>query len=357
MDDRGGMSSIIGWDLGGANIKLAHLENGRVLDVAQIPCPVLQDRTKFDAALAEAFKHVAAPALHAVTMTGELSDVFSDRQDGVHYLVSLMVAGAAGTPLVFYGGKFSGGKPGFLDAAQAKRQALDVASVNWHVSAALAARQHADGLLIDVGTTTTDLIPFRSGVPSARGYTDGERLTEGELVYTGAVRTPVMAVAQEAPFRGRVQRIAAERFATMADVWRLTGDLPQNADPYPTPDLKGKSREESAARLARMLGRELDEAPLSEWVEIARHFAACQLETLEDAARALIAREGLGAKAPVIGAGCGRFMASRLAKRLGHFYRDFADLIDCAPETREMVAVCAPAVAVALLSPATREPA
>ena len=356
MDDRGGMSDIIGWDLGGANIKLAQLENGRVLDVAQIPCPALQDRTKFDAALAEAFKHVTAPALHAVTMTGELSDVFSDRQDGVHYLVSLMVAASQGTPLVFYEGKVSGGKPGFLDAAQAMRNALSVASANWHASAALVARRHTDGLLIDVGTTTTDLIPFRSGLPSAHGYTDGERLTEGELVYTGAVRTPVMAVAQEAPFRGRAQRIAAERFATMADVWRLTGDLPQNADPYPTPDLKGKSREESAARLARMLGRELDEAPLSEWVEIARHFAACQLGTLEDAARTLIAREGLGTDAVVIGAGCGRFMAEQLAKRLGHLYRDFADLIDGAPETREMAAVCAPAVAVALLSPATREP-
>jgi uncharacterized hydantoinase/oxoprolinase family protein len=105
-----------------------------------------------------------------------------------------------------------------------------------------------------------------------------------------------------------------------------------------------------------MLGRELGEAPLSEWVEIARHFAACQLGSLEDAARALIAREGLGTDAAVIGAGCGRFMAEQLAKRLGHLYRDFADLIDCAPETREMAAVCAPAVAVALLSPATRGP-
>jgi probable H4MPT-linked C1 transfer pathway protein len=356
MDDRGGMNNIIGWDLGGANIKRARLENGRVLEVAQIPCPALQDRTKFDAALAEAFRHVAAPALHAVTMTGELSDVFADRQDGVHYLVSLMVAASRGTPLVFYGGEFSGDKPGFLDAAQAMRHAPSVASANWHASAVLAARHYQDGLLIDVGTTTTDLIPFRSGAPSVNGYTDGERLTEGELVYTGAVRTPVMAVAQEAPFRGRAQRIAAERFATMADVWRLTGDLPQNADPYPAPDLKGKSREESAARLARMLGRDMGEALLSEWVEIARHFAACQLRELENAARALIAREGLGTDAVVIGAGCGRFMAQHVAKRLGHSYRDFAVLIDCAPETREMAAVCAPAVAVALLSPATRGP-
>jgi uncharacterized hydantoinase/oxoprolinase family protein len=92
-------------------------------------------------------------------------------------------------------------------------------------------------------------------VVAAQGYTDGERLAERELVYTGVVRTPVMAVARSAPFKGRMQGVAAERFATMADVWRLLGALPAGADPYPTPDLKGKSTQESATRLARMLGR------------------------------------------------------------------------------------------------------
>ena len=114
-----------------------------------------------------------------------------------------------------------------------------------------------DGLLVDIGTTTTDLVPLKSGAVAARFYSDGERLAGGELIYTGAVRTPVMAVARTAPFNGRMQRIAAERFATMADVWRLVGELPHDADPYPTPDRMGKSTQESAARLARMLGRDL----------------------------------------------------------------------------------------------------
>ena len=82
----------------------------------------------------------------------------------------------------------------------------------------MVARRHADELLVDAGTTTTDLIPIKAGKVAARGATDAERLTEGELLYTGVVRTPVMAVAHSAPFRGRVQKIAAERFATMADV-------------------------------------------------------------------------------------------------------------------------------------------
>jgi probable H4MPT-linked C1 transfer pathway protein len=242
------------------------------------------------------------------------------------------------------------GEAGFLAPEEAKRRTLEVASANWHATASLVARRHADALLVDAGTTTTDLIPIKAGKLASRGATDAGRLTEGELLYTGVVRTPVMAVAHSAPFKGRVQRIAAERFATMADVWRLAGDLPDDADPYPAADQRGKSPEESAARLARMLGRDASEAELAEWITLARYFADCQLAEIEHTARGLAERDALPPRAPVIGAGCGRFIAKQLAERLGCPYLDFADLIDAAPEAREMAARCAPAVAVALLA-------
>jgi probable H4MPT-linked C1 transfer pathway protein len=338
------MTTIAGWDLGGANLKLASVKNGALVHAALIPCPLRQDASKFDAALAEALPLCPAGAVHVVTMTGELSDVFPDRAEGVAYLVGMMREATDGEAL------FYGVESGFIDCIRAVERSPEVASANWHASAALLAGMFADALWVDVGTTTTDLIPLKGGAVAARGYTDGERLALGELVYTGIVRTPVMAVAHEAPLGGRTQRIAAERFATMADVWRLLGELPRGADPYPTPDLKGKTTQESAARLARMLGRDASEAGLLAWVGVARHFAECQLAEIEAAALALLARETLGADATVIGAGCGRFVARILAQRIGRPYRDFAELIDCAPETREAAATCAPAVALALLA-------
>jgi len=339
------MTRVIGWDLGGANIKLASIEDGRIASLAQIPCPIIPERRKFDAAVEAALPLIAPPASHAVTMTGELSDVFGDRAQGVAYLVDLMVRTAGAQPLSIYAGG-----AGFLAPHDAKRLMLDVASANWHATASLVARHHADGLLVDVGTTTTDLIPIKAGKVAARGATDAERLTEGELLYTGVVRTPVMAAAHSAPFRGRVQRIAAECFATMADVWRLAGDLPDDADPYPAADQRGKTKEESAARLARMLGRDASDAELAEWIALARYFAECQLAEIEHTARSLAERDALPPSALVIGTGCGRFIARRLADRLARPYFDFGDLIDAAPETREMAARCAPAVAVALLA-------
>ena len=99
-----------------------------------------------------------------------------------------------------------------------------------------------------------------------------------------------------------------------------------------------------------MLGRDANEAELAEWIALARYFADCQLAEIEHTARNLSERDALSPDAPVIGAGCGRFIARRLAERLGRPYLDFGDLIDAPPETREMAARCAPAVAVALLA-------
>ncbi|MGH6826278.1 hydantoinase/oxoprolinase family protein [Methyloceanibacter sp.] len=339
------MTRVIGWDLGGANIKLACVDGERVVSVAQIPCPIIPERRKFDAAVEAALPSIALPGSHAVTMTGELSDVFNDRVEGVAYLVDLMVRTVGAQKLLIYAGR-----AGFLASEDAKLRPMEVASANFHATASLVARHHGDGLLVDVGTTTTDLISIKAGKVAARGATDAKRLTEGELLYTGVVRTPVMAVARSAPFRGRVQRIAAERFATMADVWRLAGDLPDDADPYPTADQRGKSPVESAGRLARMLGRDAGDAELAEWIALARYFGDCQLAEIEHTARNLAERDALSPDAPVIGAGCGRFIARRLAERLGRPYFDFADMLDVAPEAREMAARCAPAVAVALLA-------
>jgi hypothetical protein len=99
-----------------------------------------------------------------------------------------------------------------------------------------------------------------------------------------------------------------------------------------------------------MLGRDLGDAGLLAMIDVARHFAACQVAEVEDASETLLAREDIAADAPVIGAGCGRFIARHIAQRLGRPYGDFGELIDCAPDMRDTAAVCAPAVAVGLLA-------
>jgi hypothetical protein len=101
-----------------------------------------------------------------------------------------------------------------------------------------------------------------------------------------------------------------------------------------------------------MLGRDASESDMETWVALGRYFADCQLAEIEHAGRGLAEREALPDGAPVIGSGCGRFIARQVAERLGRPYVDFAETIDVAPEAREMAARCAPAVAVALIASA-----
>jgi uncharacterized hydantoinase/oxoprolinase family protein len=136
----------------------------------------------------------------------------------------------------------------------------------------------------------------------------------------------------------------------MADVHRLTGELPEDADQLPTADGRGKTAEDSARRLARMLGRDLQSAELGDRRRLAAHLAERQLQTLHDAVDRALSRGALGDDAPVVGAGVGRFLLRPLAERLRRPYVDFASLVEGEPATREWAARCAPAAAVAILA-------
>src|SRR5947209_4384058 len=88
-----------------------------------------------------------------------------------------------------------------LKAARAEGgHAQAIASANWRASAEAAALHVRDAILLDIGSTTTDLIPIVAGAVAAVGADDAGRLAAGELVYTGLTRSFVMAMAARAPF-------------------------------------------------------------------------------------------------------------------------------------------------------------
>jgi probable H4MPT-linked C1 transfer pathway protein len=201
-----------------------------------------------------------------------------------------------------------------------------------------------------MGSTTTDIIPVVSGRPCPRGLTDGERLATGELVYCGFTRTDVTAVAHKAPLQGHAHRLAAGSFATMADVRRILGELPENVDQHPTADGRGTSLEESLARLARCFGRDRVDATLEDWRTAAHSIADRQLLELSQAMAEVLAATPVPERAPVIAAGIGAGLVAPLAADLGRPCRPFADLIESDADCRVWATRCAPAVAVALLA-------
>ncbi len=335
------MSVVIGWDIGGAHLKAARVKGGRVQAAIQAATPLWLGLGSLEAAFDALQGELGGADRHAITMTGELCDAFASRREGVAGLAAIAAKHLAPASLLFYAGR-----AGFVELSEAAAHAGDIASANWHASAALLAVELPDGLLVDIGSTTADLVPIVGGRVAALGYTDAERLAAGELVYTGMTRSFVMAVAPRAPFRGAWTPLMNEYFASAADVHRILGDLPEGADKMPAADGREKTADASRARLARMIGREADEAAAPEWDGLAAWFAEAQIREIADAAFLRLSRHDMAAAAPVVAAGVGEGLAAEVARRLRRSCVGFSSLIAAPAEASH----CAPAAAVALLA-------
>ena len=334
------MSVVIGWDIGGAHLKAARVKHGRVEAVVQAATPLWLGLDSLDAAFDALCAELGRADRHVITMTGELCDAFPSRREGVAGLAAIAANHLAPAALSLYAGR-----AGFVDLGEASAHAADIASANWHASAAVVALKLRDALFIDIGSTTTDIIPIVAGEVAAVGYSDGERLASGELIYTGMTRSFVMSLASRAPFRGAWTPLMNEYFASSADVHRILGDLPDGADKMAAADGREKTVEASRARLARMIGREADEGADLEWAQLAAWFAESQVRQITDAALLRLSSNDVAPAAPVIAAGVGTGVAAEAARRLGRPCLGFSSLISAPVEASH----CAPAVAVALL--------
>ncbi|CAB3683431.1 hydantoinase/oxoprolinase family protein [Paraburkholderia rhynchosiae] len=348
----GSAAPVFGWDVGGAHVKVSMTDaGGVVLDVAQWACPLWQGLEHLERTIDLAFERwpVAKTyaARHAVTMTGEMVDLFEDRAQGVRAIAAAL-AQRLGARLLFYAGE-----AGWLTPRACAAGWRSVASANWLATARWVATRVPDALLIDIGSTTTDIIPIAGGRVVARASTDAGRLATGELVYQGVVRTPLCGLAQRVEFGGAAVNVMNEWFATTADVYRLTGELGPQYDLYPSADNGPKTEVASRRRLARMIGRDAHETSPAEWRAFAMRWRELQLREIgANLRRVTAAHPGLAA-APLVGAGCGRFVVAALAREEARGYIDFGTLAAGAGDKADWAATCAPSVAVGLLA-ATR---
>ncbi|MCK0196307.1 S-layer protein [Ancylobacter sp. 6x-1] len=337
----------LGWDVGGAHVKLAAFgKDGRLKAIRIAPCPIWRGEEHLATTLRTLRAGFEPGVPSAVTMTAEVADLWPDRHAGVIGTTALLVRELGNAPLALFAGP-----EGFVEPQDAAAHSATIASANWYATAAVLGHLLPEGVLLDIGSTTTDIIPFGKGRVAARGFTDAERLANNELIYTGVVRTAVMAMAESAPFDGRWVPLAAEFFATSADVHRLTGDLAEAADLHPAADNGPKTEEASARRLLRMVAQDLSAATRPRATRLARHLAEAQTTRIGRALDCVLS--GLDFEPElVVGAGVGRLLSRRLAERRGAAYLDLGDVLTDEPALSQEAADCAPAVAVGLLSAA-----
>ena len=328
--------SCLAFDIGGANIKAA---DGQGWSYSEpLPCGKEWKR------LPDVIAHIMnlCPASHyAATMTGEIADCFADRKDGVKHIIESCSLPAGRKNFLFYSVDGS-----LLSATEASQQPLQVAASNWHALARLAGSLAPSGRswLIDIGSTTTDIVPLACGQPIPQGMNDWDRLLCGELVYTGMERTPVPALRQSLPHRGTTRPIACECFATSQDVWLLLGNLPEDKKSNTTADHKPATRDAARIRIARSMLLEPASFTFADAIEAATAVADSQTRLIQNAIGQMI--QNPAPDDSIVLSGQGEVLAKRIL--------DHMDWTPCTVSLKDAIGAdlsrVAPAHAVAMIA-------
>jgi probable H4MPT-linked C1 transfer pathway protein len=295
---------VLGLDIGGANIKSA--DNDRRAFARRF------DLWKSPARLPEVLEDVLVQfprcdAL-AVTMTAELADCFETKAEGVDAVLQSVEQAASGVPVLVWQ---TGAE--FVSPEVARAAPLLVAAANWHALATWLGRLVPTGpaLLVDIGSTTTDIIPLRDGVPVPQALTDCERLQSGELIYSGARRTPLCAIAHTVPFRDGYCPLAAELFATTLDVYLTLELIAEDPCDCDTANGRPATIEGAHDRLARALCCDRSEFSAEDAQHVARFLADVQQQRIAGPLSQIVKRQG-GTCGRVVICGSGSFLADRI---------------------------------------------
>jgi probable H4MPT-linked C1 transfer pathway protein len=224
---------------------------------------------------------------------------------------------------------------------------LLAAAANWHARARFAARfcRAKSAVLIDIGSTTTDVIPLVHGRPRSRGITDTQRLSTRELVYTGIERSPVCALVRQLPYRGQWCPVAQELFATTGDAYLTLSELPEEPENTNTADGRPATRVAARARLARSICADPTTFDAAD-----AHAAAAAIRRRQVTKIAAAVAIVIGQMEPpadtIILSGRGEFLARCVLNHIGLAIR----VVSLARELGPELSRCAPAHALAVLA-------
>ena len=300
-------SAWLALDVGGANLKACHCGGASRTSAFE----VWRKPEELGRAIGELAAGFPPFERIALTMTAELCDCYATKAEGVSAVVDAVTKAFPGLPVAVWGidGKFH-------EVGEIRTRPLLAAAANWLALATAAARlvRHDKALLIDIGSTTTDLIPLDQGKVAAIGRSDTERLRTGELVYAGVRRTPVCALATELPFRGQPTGLAAELFATTLDVFLMLGEIDSDPCDRSTADGRPATIDCARDRLARWSARIARVSRRMTLVALARSAEECLMSRLEACAYR-VCENTIGKPEVVVVSGAGEFLARRVAER------------------------------------------
>ncbi|MCE9533570.1 MAG: H4MPT-linked C1 transfer pathway protein [Planctomycetes bacterium] len=290
---------VIGLDIGGANLKAARTDG----QARSLPFELWKNPERLGSALKKQLR-CWKPTRLAITMTGELCDCFETKREGVSTILDGVQESFPSIPVRAWSILFR-----FMKPEEAVANSLEVASANWHALATWLAQSFGGvdeaAFMIDVGSTTADIIPIFSQIPCPLGLTDMDRLKNKELVYTGVRRTPICALLGA--------EVMAEFFANAHDAYLLLGKTKEDNKDIQTADGRPATKAFAHARLARMLGGDGELIPAKETKKLAKRIFEKQRDLLVEAIHSVAATLPVEPRI-IFSSGSGEFLVHEACK-------------------------------------------
>ena len=228
-----------------------------------------------------------------IVLTAELADCFKSKAEGVRYIADI-------AKRVF-------DDVCFIDIDGNLKREIDVperfAANNWIASVKFLAEQFESFIFVDMGSTTTDIIPVKDKDILA-SKTDFERLKRRELLYFGMLRTPSFYLIKD--------NCSSEFFSIVADAMRIVGLIDEDAYICETPDGRGKGIHECMQRLARQFCADVSEVGEEFVINQAEKIVQEMVDRVADALKEKRASYGIDL---AIGCGIGEEIIRRACKK------------------------------------------
>jgi len=215
------------------------------------------------------------PDVLGVTITAECADCFNDKKEGINFVLDTLEQVFNCEIFVLSNNlNFK-----LLSIDEARKFPYNVCGANFLASGFYFAEKEKNGVLIDIGSTTTDIIPVKNGKIYSK-TSDIERLQSNNLVYTGVLRTNVTSIVDYVYIDEKKTEISSEFFSITADVYRVLGDITEKDYSCETPDGKGKSIDECKRRLARIVCCDTNELSNENIISIAAQIKKAQIKKI-----------------------------------------------------------------------------
>jgi probable H4MPT-linked C1 transfer pathway protein len=351
------MVVVIGFDIGGANIKAVKISvDGKNIVLENLVREYMPIWIRGVKGLKEKleeiknrFKVELGKYFVGVCMTAELSDIFYTKSEGVAKIIEVVEEVFKDAVDRFYVNY----DLQLVKAEEAKTKSITVAAANWAASAwflerILSSHGLTNAIFIDIGSTTTTIISIVKGRVAVRGKTDPEKLLYGELVYVGTLRTDVASLIDRAPYKGFYVGICREKFSLVGDVHLVLRYIKPEDYTTETADGRGKDVENVVARLSRVVCADKDMVSIAEVREIARYIYEVEIFKVFQALiqiRSWLASQNVDLDNFVaVVAGIGKHIASEAARRAG-----FVKIIDIDELVGYQLAGVIPAYGTALM--------